>query len=60
MRRSGDEKEEADGQYRKKRRQTDKIGKGGGRRTTKLLPKAVPRAAADFVRQLKMENLENF
>ena len=37
------EKEEVDGQTRKKRRQADK----------KLLPKAVPRAAADFVRQLK-------
>ena len=42
--------------YRKKRRQRTKVGKRGGRETKKL-PKAVPRAAADFVQQQKIEKL---
>ena len=42
--------------YRKKRMQRDKIGKRGGREIKKL-PKAVARAAADFVRQRKIEKL---
>ena len=40
-------------QSEERRKQDDKMGKGGNKTTEKILAKAIPRAAAAYGRQLK-------